>query len=247
MPLVKNVHAEQLLKSAVVLNLDDVRAQAIQLVSDAQQEADRIVESAREEALSITSGAKERGISEGHAIGLKQGVAEGIDSGRIEGEAAARAEFSEQLKSVENGWSAALTDWNTQREFQLESSRRDLLRFSIAIAERIVGTLAHCEPERVRTQVENALVLLIDRTRLVIRVNPEDCELVESDLPALLSSLGTDGDVRVEADSGIDRGGCIVSNPDGQIDARLKTQLDRIVQGLLPELAEDANSQSDGS
>ena len=247
MPLVKNLHADQLLKSAVVLNLDDVRAEAVRVLAEAQAEADQIIQSARQEARVMTSGATERGMSEGHAQGLKQGIEEGLATGRFEGEAAAREQFSENLNVLNTGWSAALADWNSQREFQIESARKDLLRFSIAIAEKIVGAIPQCEPERVQTQVEQALSLLIDRSRLRIRVHPEDCSLVEENLPSLLSLLGNDGDVVVEADAAIERGGCIVGNPDGEIDARLETQLTRIVHGLLPELMEDDHSQGDDS
>ena len=247
MPLVKNLHANQLLKSAVVLNLDDVRAEAERVLADAQAEAHQIIQSAREEAKSMTSGATQRGMSDGHAQGLKQGIQEGLETGRSEGEAAAREEFSASLKAIDSGWSAALADWNSRREFQIESARKDLLRFSIAIAEKIIGAVPHCEPERVQTQVENAVSLLIDRSRLRIRVHPADCSLVEESLPALLSLLGNEGDVVVEADPEISRGGCIVSNPDGEIDARLETQLTRIVHGLLPELMEDDHSLDDDS
>ena len=247
MPLVKNLHADQLLKSAVVLNLDDVRAEAVRVLEEAQAKAEQILKSAREEAKVMTSGAMDRGMSEGHAHGLKQGIEEGLESGRSEGEAAARAEFAENFKTLDTGWSEALADWNSQREFQIEGARRDLLRFSIAIAEKIVGAIPQCEPERVQSQVENALSLLIDRTRLCIRVHPADCALVEESISSLPSLLGNGGDVSVEADSTIERGGCIVGNPDGEIDARLETQLVRIVHGLLPELMEDDHSQDDES
>ena len=247
MPLVKNLHADQLLKSAVVLNLDDVRAEAVRMLTDAQQEADRILNSAREEAKVMTAGAMERGMSEGHAHGVKQGNQEGLESGRLAGEAAAREEFTGQLKALEAGWSAALAEWNSQRECQLEHARKDLLRFSIAIAEKIVGVIPQCEPARVQAQVEHAIALLIDRSRLVVRVNPADCALVEENLSSMLSILGTDGDVRLQADSTIERGGCIVSNPDGEVDACLDTQLERIVHGLLPELMENDDSQGHGS
>lgn len=236
MPLVKNAHARDLLKNAVVLDLGDIRKQAETILQEARNAAERIIIDAHEEAARLTEGASQRGHEDGHARGLTEGHAEGVDTGQREGEAAAREQLAEQLKTIEQAWVAALEDWNARRAAQLEEGRRDLLRFSLAIAERIVGRMPQHDATRVRDQVSEAIDLLIDRTKLTVRVHPRDSSMVKSHLPGILSQLGAGSDATLKADPSVTRGGCIVSTPDGEVDGQLETQLERIVEGVLPEL-----------
>ena len=236
MPVVKNEHAGDLMRNAVVFDLGDIRAQAEKILEDAQEAAQRIITDAHEEAARITSGAAQRGHADGTAKGMAQGHAQGLEAGQIEGEAAARESLLPRLEALQQGWTDALSDWNTRRNQQLEEGRRDVLAFSLAIAERVVGQIAACEPERVKDQVAEAIRLVFDRTRLRIRVHPRDSAFMKAHLPDILAQFGTESDARIKADPTVSRGGCIVSTPDGEVDARLETQLSRIVQGVLPEM-----------
>jgi flagellar biosynthesis/type III secretory pathway protein FliH len=47
-------------------------------------------------------------------------------------------------------------------------------------------------------------------------------------------------------DEAIGRGGCVVATADGHIDATLRTQLDRIVQTLLPGSRHEALAAGEG-
>jgi flagellar assembly protein FliH len=236
-PLVKNEHAVDLLRTAVVLNLGDIREQADAILREARDAAQRIITDAHEEAARLTHGAEERGHTNGSARGLAQGHAEGLQVGQKEGEIAAREQLSSRLEVIDESWAASLKEWNLQRTQQLEEGRRDLLRFSLAIARRIVGRLPELDPSCVEQQVSEAIDLLFDRTQLTIRVHPRDSSLVKSSLPKILGELGAGSDARIKADPTVGRGGCVVCAPDGEIDARLETQLSRIIDGLLPEVS----------
>ena len=65
MPIVKNAQARELLGSAVVLDLADVRREAVDIVTSARLEADAIVDAARQEAARLTGIAAETGRTEG--------------------------------------------------------------------------------------------------------------------------------------------------------------------------------------
>jgi flagellar biosynthesis/type III secretory pathway protein FliH len=150
--------------------------------------------------------------------------------------------MAQQLSMLESGWREALQVWNTQRAAQLEDGRRDLLRFALDITRRIVGELPERNPELVLGQVAQAMELLADRTRLRIRINGEDMNLLEGHLPGILAEAGIEADARIEQDESVPRGSCLLITPDGQVDGRFGTQLDRIVEGLLPELKDEEQS-----
>ena len=240
MPIVKNAQARELLGSAVVLDLSDVRREAVDMVASARLEADAIIDAAREEAARLTGGAAEAGRAEGLETGLAEGRETGLEAGRTQGRAEAMASMEERLDAIATGWSASLEAFVAGRETLREEARRDLLRLSIAIAERVLGRLPAHDPGRVAEQAAAAIDMLASATRIRLRVHPEDLEIVKSHFEGVVRIAGAvqDHDLVFETDETIVRGGCVAAVGDGEVDARLDVQMSRIVKGLFPELLE---------
>ena len=240
MAIIKNVRAREIIGSAVVMNLGDVRREADEIVEAARREAERIVAEARAEARVLVDGAAERGQAEGFARGEHEGRVSGREAGRVEGFNAAEQAHSPRLAAVAEGWEESLQAFLAARVQLREEARRDLLRLSIAIAERVLGRLPQHDPSVVTAQVEAAVEMLSGATRLQIRTHPDDRTIIESHFARTQGMIGAaaDHDVMIEDDPEIIRGGCVVSAGDGEVDARLDAQMSRIVQGLFPELLE---------
>lgn len=240
MPIIKKFQARELLTSAVVLNLGDVRREATDLIDAARIEADSILTKAGVEAVRLTGCAAEVGRSEGLAAGEAEGRAEGLAAGAAQGREDAMKSMSERLESIANGWDEALAGLMASRDAIREEARRDLLRLSLAIAERVLGRLPAHEPSLVEHQVSGAIEMLAGSTSLRITLNPEDVPVVEQHLPSVMSTIrgSADADVSIEIDPEMVRGGCVIKAGDGEIDARLDVQMSRIVSGLFPELLE---------
>ncbi len=240
MPLIKTVRARELVQGAVVMNLGDVREEAAKILDDARAEAARIVAAARSEAARLTDGAADAGHAEGLTRGEAEGRAIGLEQGRAEGAAAAEAAMAERLAAISEGWTTALGQIQQSRELLRDEARRDLLRLSLAIAERVLGRLPAHDPTVVVDQVEAAIAMLSGATRLRIRVTPDDVAMIERHFESVDATIrdASDLDVRFEPDERIIRGGCVVSAGDGEIDSRLDQQISRIVHGVFPELLE---------
>ena len=240
MPLIKNNRARELVNSVVVMNLGDVRQEADGILAAARREAAEIVEAARVESERLSAGAAERGYEEGRTRGEDEGRIAGREEGTLQGARVAEAAIAERLGGIADGWNQALDAYLAGREVLREESRRDLLRLSIAIAERILGRLPDHDPTLVIQQVEGAVEMLAGATRLRIRVHPDDLPIIEQHFRAATSNIlsARDADIEFGTDEAIVRGGCVVSAGDGEVDARLDAQISRIVQGLFPELSE---------
>jgi flagellar assembly protein FliH len=240
LPIVKKIHARELLRSAVVLNLGDVRREAVDLIETARNEAESILASARVEAAELTESAAEIGRTEGLKEGEAAGRAEGLAAGMSQGREDAIESMRERLESIATGWNDALVDLVASRNAIREEARRDLLRLSLAIAERVLGRLPAHDPSLIENQVSGAIEMLAGSTSLRITLNPEDVPVVEQHLPAVMATIrgSEDADVSIVTDPDIVRGGCVVKAGDGEIDARLDVQMSRIVSGLFPELLE---------
>ena len=58
-------------------------------------------------------------------------------------------------------------------------------------------------------------------------VHPDDLELVRGAMGGLIAALGGIEHCEVQAERRVGRGGAIVRTPDGEVDARLETKLER--------------------
>ncbi|MAC19134.1 MAG: hypothetical protein CMJ23_05525 [Phycisphaerae bacterium] len=240
MPLIKNNRARELVNGAVVMNLGDVRKEANDLLDAARRDASEIVEAARLEAERLSAGAAERGYEDGRKRGEEEGRIAGREEGALEGAGVAEAAIAERLGGIADGWTQALDAFLAGREVLREETRRDLLRLSIAIAERVLGRLPAHDPGLVVGQVEAAMEMLTGATRLRIQVHPDDLPIIETHFREAKSTMlsAAEADIDFGTDEAIVRGGCVVSAGDGEVDARLDAQMSRIVEGLFPELLE---------
>ena len=90
----------------------------------------------------------------------------------------------------------------------------------------LAGALA-VEPERVLEAVRGALRGIVERERVTVLVNPDDLELVREAMDDLRASLGGIEHCEVQAERRVGRGGGVVRTPEGDVDARVETKLER--------------------
>ena len=158
------------------------------------------------------------------------------EEGLAEGLAEARALVAPALEAV----AEAERQIRAREEDFLRAAERSAVELALAIAEKIVGGTVSARPETVLDVVGGALLRTAARHRLVIEVNPEDLELVSESADGLAARLGGVQRLDVVAERRIERGGCIVRTEEGEIDARIGSQLER-----LAELMTEAGRRSD--
>lgn len=231
MALIKRADADRMARQALVLDLGDLVAEGERVKADARKEAERLVIEGRAERERLIADAREKGHAEGYAKGHAEGHAKGVE----EGIAKALAQHASRIDALLVAWSVALEQFAGERAALIESARRHVLELAIAIASRIVKRVAAVDPEVVVRQIDEVLQIVLDPSRLRISVHPDDLAAAAAALPALMARFGDDACAQVAADSAVERGACIVRTAEGGlIDAGLSTQLDRLVQVLLP-------------
>jgi flagellar assembly protein FliH len=231
MPLIKARNSDHIAKSALVLDLGDLKRQADEIIAQARREAEEILAAAQTEADQLVATADARGFE----IGRTRGLEEGRATGRVEGEAAARQEHDESIREVTSAWTATLERWEGEFGDMLVAAREDVLRFALAMARKIVLRVVETDPGVIDDQLAEALALLCGPRSVRVTVNPADRARVESALPALVERLGRSAHADLDEDPEVTRGGCVVRTDRGVIDARLETQLDRMVSTMIPE------------
>ena len=112
-----------------------------------------------------------------------------------------------------------------------QRAERDMVDLAFHIARRIIGHAIEVQPQVVRDIVGEALVGARGREQIVVRLHPEDHEEVNAVRGEYVREL--DGvALYFEADSSLERGGCIIETESGRIDARLETQLEVLREAL---------------
>jgi flagellar assembly protein FliH len=158
---------------------------------------------------------------------------EGLREGREE----ALAALTPALEALNQAVEAMQLEQFARAE-RLEAHAVDLGLF---LAEKVLGGAVAVEPERVVESVRGALRGIVERERVTVLVHPDDLELVRDAMDDVRASLGGIEHCEVQAERRVSRGGAIVRTPDGDVDARVETKLQR-----AREVVEAALSSSTG-
>ena len=163
------------------------------------------------------------------------------EEARLEGLAAARAEvltsererLAPEIAAARDLLMSAVEGVQAKRSELLAAAERDLVRLAVAIAGKIVKKEVRSSGEIVQENVRRAVELSVNRQSLRILVHPGDLEAIERLFPDLRRGFADLTEVSIEGSATVDRGGCIVSTREGQVDATIATQLEEIERGLL--------------
>lgn len=126
---------------------------------------------------------------------------------------------------------AALVAAREQAQRILQEARADLTRLAVAIAEKLLDEELALHPERVTRIVERCLAEAGAARRLVLRINPADRPTLDRELPRLRGLVEAEA-LQLEPDPTVRAGGCLLETELGQVDGRLETQLQAILEAL---------------
>lgn len=168
------------------------------------------------------------GLEEGAESRVKQAYTAGYGAGY----AACREAFDSQTGAIVGEFRSMLADVEAQRRRLVEESEAAVLRVACDIARRIVGKCAEMREEVVLEVVRNALGHLKDSSRMTIRVNPKDHEVLARCEAEWLEGARTGG-ITIAEDARIKPGGCLIEGESGSVEAQIDRQIDLIEKALM--------------
>ena len=110
----------------------------------------------------------------------------------------------------------------------------DLLELSLDIAQRVIQREIEADRSAAANQLRGVLDMLAGGSAITVLVHPDDKAFLEPVVPELIATMDRPLHATLREDESITRGGCIVRTQGGEIDARIETQVERIVDALLP-------------
>jgi flagellar assembly protein FliH len=193
---------------------------------DAEAEAARITGEAEEKAARMEAGAREKAdsiIEEARRKALEQGQEEGFRSGQEE-----VSRLVERLHEILN---AAIDE----RRSILQRTERQIVDLVLMIARKVVKVIAENEKRVVIENVREALKKVEGDTEITIRVNTRDLNLATRHKKQFIAAVESLKQVKIEEDSRVEPGGCVIVTSFGDIDARIQNQL-AIIEERIREL-----------
>ncbi len=212
---------------AAALQYTDLKRQCTDLVTSARVEAERLLEAARAEADALRHQATEKGYAAGCAAAHETMQQEIERRAALRSVDAAREQVGPLLHAVDD----LLTKLTVEREQWVARSEIQVMELAAAMAGRIVRAELTARPHLADGMLRDALSLAAGIPQVSLRVNPCDVSLVQGTGSRQALNPGC----RIVVDPSIAPGGCFVELASGSIDARVETQLARMVAELTGE------------
>jgi flagellar assembly protein FliH len=103
-----------------------------------------------------------------------------------------------------------------------------IVTLAIMVAEKIIEQEITGNSEIVIRQVKKALESLDNETIFKIHIHPENIDVLEQAKSQLFTDAELRAKVQLIPDTSVDAGGCILETSAGTIDARIRSQLDKL-------------------
>jgi flagellar biosynthesis/type III secretory pathway protein FliH len=117
-----------------------------------------------------------------------------------------------------------LEELSSLRERLLREAERELTELAFQMARAVVSAGIEANPEAVRENARKAIGKISREGRVTLRVHPADVDAVFGNRDALAPFLEGRGELRVEADDAIERGGCLAVTDFSEADATISGQ-----------------------
>jgi flagellar assembly protein FliH len=227
MAVIKSANAPSL----VPFSMADIERHAKGILLRAQQQAEQLLAAAQVEGEALKQQGRAEGLLEGRRQGTAEGLAQGKEAGHQQGLNESRAQLQQAIGAFNTA--ASMID---QGRSELEAvALAEVTGLSIAIARRVTKRQGLVEPDVMTANLNEAMKLVVKAADVRVAINPAQRKTLDAALPRLGLQWPALTHVQVIEDASVAAGGCRVMTEQGQIDATLDSQLDRIAMELLPE------------
>jgi type III secretion protein L len=189
------------------------------LLIGAKAQAQQTLAEALAEAENIRRSARERGHAEGYAQGKEEG----------------RRETDELMKASSRVLDSLVSQLKAQEADMMRMLSPRLADLAAELARRIIHRELLLDASLVTLQAEEAIQKVLEREKLIIRVNPSDEQIMKAHKPALMAMFDGIDKIEVIGDASIEQGGCIVETHLVKVDAQPESQLQAAKRALAPE------------
>jgi flagellar assembly protein FliH len=203
----------------------NLRADSLARLKEAEVKAAQVLAWAEKQAQEKQQAAFQQGLKEGR----EQGLREGLEQGNKQGE----QEALQRWAALMSRWQSILQATLDEKASYLNDRESLMVQLALDTAAKILGHEIHSDRDLALQQARQAIARTIDRSRLLVHLNPQDLDAAKA--ADIASFHVVDGIKNLEfvADEKVNPGGAYVETDAGSIDARIETQLAELAKSLL--------------
>jgi flagellar assembly protein FliH len=193
----------------------------------------------------------EKAVQAAYEKGLKDGAAKGFK----DGEKKAADDYAKRLVAMEQRLVSMLKEVTAAKDSLFVDTRRQLLDLALLIARKIINQELSADPEIVLSVIKKTFSYIANHQQVVVRVAPEDFETVSQKKDFWTSLAQRLDGLKIEKDSRVAPGGCVIETSSGVADGRISVQLDELKEVIektwsectSASAADDRSKSSSGS
>lgn len=205
--------------------LHEAREQAKKIIAEADIKINEKFASAEAQIESLKEQAQEDGFQQGYREGYDQGKQTATEE--MQGILIAAVEKSESI--------IALSEQEVRNS--ILAAEKQFIEIALSIAKKILAREVEENPMVILPIVKKALEKVSDQEQVVIKVHPDDYELVLQARRDLQMILGQEQALTIAHDHTIEVGSCVIESSNGTVDARVSTQF-AAIEKILQEIAQ---------
>lgn len=209
--------------------LNDTKLKCAMQEAEAQEKKRLLLEEAQTkieaDSAAALAAAKELGSREGYEAGYQEG-----------------------LKAAQDEQRQAILDANALAEKTIADAKADKLNYLVEAEEQIAGMVLDIAdkilpqhfidvPQVILPLVRKAVMKIKDQPEVIVRVSPDQYDLLllaKNEFQSLLEGQGT---LEVKSDETLSVSDCVLESPAGNVDARLSVQLEAVKAAVRSRLS----------
>ena len=195
-----------------------LRQQARKIRNDARDESDKLVADTKKEAAELLERVRKEGYDTGYKEGKEQGIADGKE--RIEDE------LADIVRQANAKAQKTIQDAKEQTAEYFIRAEDEIVKVLMMAIDKILPQHFLDVPQVILPVVREAIRHVRDQKEVKVHVEPDSYDLILMARSEFQSML-TDGTAILEivSDDALKPGDCVIETPNGDVDARLSTQL----------------------
>lgn len=203
--------------------IEEAKLEAEKIIKNSESKAKNILQNAEEEAGRIKETSRNEGYQEGYRNGYQEGYQHGMDEANRAAEEV-RKSADDYMKSSK----LAVDEY-------IKSSHDEIIKLALNISKQIINSEISINPDIISKIAEKVLSRAVDKTQLILKVNPEDFDTVKERKELLSKYVDNSNNLFIVADYSVSKGAIKAETPSGFIDGSIDTQLEMILKNMLEE------------
>lgn len=213
---------------SAALNIANFAEQAQRMIIEAQAQATQVATQAHAAAREIHTQADQRGFAEGFQRGLADGQADGAERSFAE----SKKNFDKQTAELQKMLKQTVLQLEQAHQEILHEARTELLDLALAIAEKITHVQARGDIEVAKASLGKAIEMVNCAGQVQARVCASQLDQLREYAAGFLGSMEMSDLVKFVPDASLVPGDVVLASRNGEVDARIQTQIDNVVAAL---------------